>query len=112
MIRHVDFSNLTYLQRKEIQVEAVKQKYNALYYIDTPVLEAQIEAVQKCGQAIKYIKYPSADVQMEAVKQNIDAIRFIDYPHINTQKYVVKNIDKNKKLLKFIDINLLCESDI
>jgi len=43
-------------------LEAVKQNYFAIQYIDDPSEEVQLEAIKQNGHAIRYIKNPSEKV--------------------------------------------------
>ncbi len=69
-------------------MEAVKQNWNALQYVDNKTEEICMEAVKKDWYTLRYINNQTEEICIEAVKQDPDAIEYIDSRLLKNKEYM------------------------
>lgn len=75
----------------EICMEAVKQNYKAIIYVEEQTEDICFEAVTQNGYMIKYIKNQTENLCIEAVKKNPFSIQFIKNKTHNICMEAIKN---------------------
>lgn len=82
-----------------VQLEAVKNDGFAIQWIKNPTKESELEAVKQEGRSINYIKNPTEELYLTAVKQNENAIYRIKNPSKEVQ---LAALQKNPYVIKYI----------
>ena len=83
----------------------------AIKYIKNPSEKVQLEAIKENYDAIRYIKNPSYKIELEAIKENESAINFIqDLDEEKMVSFLKQNILVIKYLYKKLSIEKIEEA--
>ena len=87
-------------------LEAVRQKGDALQYVQNQTEEICLEAVRQNSYALQWVQNQTEEICIEAVRKNGCALRYVNIDAITpsavemTLEQVCKELGKNIKIIK------------